>query len=178
MAQLFPIKPDPMIPMWAEDEEAMSNLQDWTNWNKNLYKNVGKALGYEARLNEKAMYDPEDSCQLNFLTSPFSFFGWRAVYICPIPCFLPETRRATTVRLISSIVFRCVGLGGVLSQGSVRVWLATMVYKRSHADLWCSTFAITSGHICFWFPFRFYQRSLQLSREDIFCVPSFQMKSK
>ena len=28
MAQLLPMRPDPMIPMWAEDEEAMSDLQE------------------------------------------------------------------------------------------------------------------------------------------------------
>ena len=38
-----------------------------------LDKDTRKAFGYEATPNEEAMSDPEDSCQLNFLTSPFSF---------------------------------------------------------------------------------------------------------
>ena len=141
MAQLFPIKPDPMIPMWAEDEEAMSYLQDWTNWNKNLYKNVGKALGYEARLNEKR------PCMI--LKILVSWIFWLLLLVLDNELFIYVLSLvfSTTVRLISSIVFHCVGLGGVLSQGSVRVWLATMVYKRSHADLRCSTFAVTSCHL-------------------------------
>ena len=55
-----------MIPMWAEDEVAMSDLQDWSNLNLNLDKDARKAFGFEARPNEEAMSDPEDSCQLNF----------------------------------------------------------------------------------------------------------------
>ena len=53
-----------MIPMWAED--AMSDLQDWSNLNLNLDKDARKAFGFEATSNEEDMSDPEDSCQLNF----------------------------------------------------------------------------------------------------------------
>ena len=165
MAQLLPMRPDPMIPMWAEDEEAMSV---WKKLKVSKKFNAGKADPH-VRGGQRGHVWSEKFLtsltlivlQIYMLSSPRNRLGYNSAtnFQCCIPV-LRVSRR-------SSVSGECPGLP------------ATMVYKPPHAtSAVCSTFAITSGHICFWFRFRFYQRSPWLSHEDIFCVSSLQMKSK
>ena len=156
MAQLLPIRPDPMIPMWAEDEDAMSDLQDWSNLNLNLDKDARKAFGYEATPNEEAMSDPEDSCQLNFWITSRWYMSYPLFSTRNLPGYSGPTNFQYCIPLHGGVRRRSVSGECPCLAGYYVAWCTNRVTCRPLLQYICCHIHC---HICFWFGFGFYQRS-------------------